>query len=160
MTAALEGGEWSAARPGRTLPRGRPGTHFTGGWSGMVENFVPTGIRSRTVQPVVSRFTDWATGPKIRASSWPYYKNLSRCRYLNVKLVNRNFVNKCMVLVSKTPTADNRTTAGINYKEQYELNGNPWYWQIILNAAPFLSFCKYLALWWPLQAEINSQHLK
>ena len=28
MTAALEGGEWSAARPGRTLP----GTHFTGDW--------------------------------------------------------------------------------------------------------------------------------
>ena len=34
MTAALEGGEWSAARPGRTLPRERPGTHFTGGWVG------------------------------------------------------------------------------------------------------------------------------
>jgi len=32
MTVALEGGEWSAARPGRTLPRERPGTHFTGGW--------------------------------------------------------------------------------------------------------------------------------
>ena len=25
------------------------------------ENLVPTGIRSRTVQPVVSRYTDWAT---------------------------------------------------------------------------------------------------
>ena len=34
MTAALEGGEWSAARPGRTLPQERPGTHFTGGWVG------------------------------------------------------------------------------------------------------------------------------
>ena len=32
MTAALEGGEWSAARPGRTLPRERLGTHFTGDW--------------------------------------------------------------------------------------------------------------------------------
>ena len=27
-------GEWSAARPGRTLPQERPGTHFTGGWVG------------------------------------------------------------------------------------------------------------------------------
>ena len=27
------------------------------------ENLVPTGIRSRTVQPAVSRYTDWATGP-------------------------------------------------------------------------------------------------
>jgi len=29
MTAALEVDEWSAARPGRTLPRERPGTHCT-----------------------------------------------------------------------------------------------------------------------------------
>ena len=35
MTAALEGGECSAARPSRTLPPGeRPGTHCTGGWVG------------------------------------------------------------------------------------------------------------------------------
>ena len=34
MTAALEGGEWSAARPGRTLPRERASTHCTGGWVG------------------------------------------------------------------------------------------------------------------------------
>jgi len=47
----------------------KPGTHFTGGWVGpragldRAENLVPTGIRSRTFQPVVSRYTDWATGP-------------------------------------------------------------------------------------------------
>ena len=34
MTAALEGGEWSAARSGRTLPPGRPETRFTGGCVG------------------------------------------------------------------------------------------------------------------------------
>ena len=34
MTAALEGGEWSAALPGRTLPPERHGTHCTGGWVG------------------------------------------------------------------------------------------------------------------------------
>jgi len=34
MTAALEGGEWSAACPDRTSPLERPGTHFTGGWVG------------------------------------------------------------------------------------------------------------------------------
>jgi len=32
MTTALEGGELSAARPGRLYPRERPGTHCTGGW--------------------------------------------------------------------------------------------------------------------------------
>ena len=34
MTAALEGGEWSAARLGRSSPLERPGTHFTEGWVG------------------------------------------------------------------------------------------------------------------------------
>jgi hypothetical protein len=29
LTSALDGGEWSASRPGRALP---PGTHCTGGW--------------------------------------------------------------------------------------------------------------------------------
>jgi hypothetical protein len=34
-TSALDGGEWSASRPGRALPRERiPGTHCTGGWVG------------------------------------------------------------------------------------------------------------------------------
>jgi len=56
MTAALEGGEQSAARPGRTLPPGktrypfywrlgyprkRPGTHFTGGWVTPGKDSVP-----------------------------------------------------------------------------------------------------------------------
>ena len=58
MTAALEGGEWSAARSGRTLPRERPGTHFTGVWvaprAGMDGRKISplTGIRFRTVEPV------------------------------------------------------------------------------------------------------------
>ena len=33
------------------------------GLSGRAENLVPTEIRSRTVQPVVGRYTDWATTP-------------------------------------------------------------------------------------------------
>ena len=35
ITAALEGSEWSAAHPDRTLPRERLGTHCTGGWVGV-----------------------------------------------------------------------------------------------------------------------------
>ena len=59
----LEGGEWSAARPGRTLPPGKTRYPFyrrlggPQGRSGRAENLVPTGIRSRTVQPVDSRYT-------------------------------------------------------------------------------------------------------
>ena len=57
-------GEWAAARPGRTLPPGKTRHAFyrrlgrPQGLSGQVENLVPTGIRSRTLQPVVSRYTD------------------------------------------------------------------------------------------------------
>jgi hypothetical protein len=62
-------GEWSAARPGRTLPPGKTRYPFyrrlggPQGRSGRAENLVPTGIRSGTVQPVVSRYTDWAIRP-------------------------------------------------------------------------------------------------
>ena len=72
MTAALEGGEWSAARRGRTLPPGKtryPLYRRLGGpqgRSGRAENLVPTGIRYRTVQPVVSRYADRATEGRIR----------------------------------------------------------------------------------------------
>ena len=74
MTAALEGGEWSAARPGRTLPPGKNRYLFysrLGGpqdRSGRAENLVSTGIRSRNVQPLVNRYTDWATGPTYGSS--------------------------------------------------------------------------------------------
>jgi hypothetical protein len=58
MSAALEGGEWSASRRGRTSPPGKIQDPFyrrlsgPQGRSGRAENLVPTGIRSRTVQPV------------------------------------------------------------------------------------------------------------
>ena len=58
MTTALEGSEWSAARSGRTLPPGMTRYPFyrrlggPQGRSGRAEKLVPTGIRSRTVQPV------------------------------------------------------------------------------------------------------------
>jgi hypothetical protein len=36
LASALDGGEWSASRPGRALPRGKdPGTQCTGGWVGL-----------------------------------------------------------------------------------------------------------------------------
>ena len=49
--------------PAALYPLERPGTNFTGGWVGHragldgAENLVPTGIRSWTVQPVVSLYT-------------------------------------------------------------------------------------------------------
>ena len=64
-------GEWSAASPGRTLPPVKTRYPFyrrlggPQGRSGRAENLVSTGIRSRTLQPVVSRYTDWATRPNL-----------------------------------------------------------------------------------------------
>ena len=50
-------------------PRERPGTHCTGGlvvpgpvWTG-AENLAPPGFDPRTIQPVGSRYTDYATRP-------------------------------------------------------------------------------------------------
>ena len=60
MTAALERGEWLAARPRCTLPLGKTRYPFyrrlggPQGRSGRAENLVPTGIRSRTVQPLAA----------------------------------------------------------------------------------------------------------
>jgi len=54
MTAALEGGEWSAARLGRTLPPGKTLYPFyrrlggPQGRSGRAESVFSTGIRFRT----------------------------------------------------------------------------------------------------------------
>ena len=51
MTAALEGGEWSAARPSRSLPTGKTRYPFhrrlggSQGRSGRADNLVPNGIR-------------------------------------------------------------------------------------------------------------------
>ena len=64
MTAALEGGEWSAGHSDRALPPGKTRYQFyrrlcgPQGRSGRAENLVPTGVRFGTVQPVVSRYTN------------------------------------------------------------------------------------------------------
>ena len=67
MTAALEGGEWSAARPGRSLPPGKtryplyrrlggPRAGLDGQKISPHRDSIPS-----TVEPVVSRYTDRAT---------------------------------------------------------------------------------------------------
>ena len=64
MTTALEGGEWSAARPSHTLPPGKTQYPFyrrldgAQGRSGWAENLAPPGFNPQAVQPVVSHYTD------------------------------------------------------------------------------------------------------
>jgi hypothetical protein len=70
LTSALEGGEGSASRPGRTLPPGKtryPLYRRLGGpqgRSGRVQKMSPPpGFDPLTVEPVGIRYTDWATRP-------------------------------------------------------------------------------------------------
>jgi hypothetical protein len=71
-TSALDGGEWSASRPGRAFTPGErtPGTHCTGGWVGPRAG-LDTEDRGKilcprrgsnpdrpVVQPVVRHYTD------------------------------------------------------------------------------------------------------
>ena len=68
MTAALEGGEWSAARPSNTLPLGMTRYPFyrrLGGpqdWSERTENLVPTGTQFWTIQ-LQSQSLYWLSYP-------------------------------------------------------------------------------------------------
>ena len=97
MTAALEGGEWSAARPGRTLSPGK--TRYSlyrrlggpQGWSGRAENLVPTRIRSRSVQHVASRYTDRATRPTSYIYIFVESQSLTNCR----KVIRLDLLHCC-----------------------------------------------------------------
>ena len=108
MTATLEGGEWSAARPGRTLPLGKNRYPFyrrlggPQGRSGQAEILVPTGIRSRAFQPVVSRYTDWATRPHMYICVYPF-EYIYICVYIYIyiyKLFSEHTVTTSVVLCS------------------------------------------------------------
>ena len=70
MTTALEGGEGSVSRPGRSLPPRKTRyplyrrLDWPQGWSGQVRKISsPPGFDPRTVQPVASRYTEYATRP-------------------------------------------------------------------------------------------------
>ena len=61
----LDGGTWSAPRPGFFTPGERPATPCTGGWvgpraglDGCGKSHPPPGFDPRTVHPVASRYTD------------------------------------------------------------------------------------------------------
>ena len=111
MTVALEGGERSAARPSCTLLLGETRYSFyrrlggPQGRSGWAENLVPTGIRSRTVQPVVSHYTDWATRPtysqrrSVKSQKKKYFRSRT-CFVWSLRVIVWNCVMlQCWLLV-------------------------------------------------------------
>jgi hypothetical protein len=91
LTSALDGGEWSASRPGRFTPRERaPGTHSIGGWMGpravldtVMKRKIPSprrepNTRTPIVQPVAQRYTDWAI--TALGDTRNAYKIIYRCK--------------------------------------------------------------------------------
>ena len=66
MATALEGDEGLASRPAALYPRERPGTHLQeAGWAGPENLAPPPGFDPQTVQPVASRYTDYANRPTL-----------------------------------------------------------------------------------------------
>jgi hypothetical protein len=101
--SALDGGEWSASRPGRFTARERaPGTHRIGGWVGSravldaaVNIKIPSPRResnSKTpnVQPVAQRYTDWAI--TVRSLVETSAKLQLTVIYAKKKNIPRNFL--------------------------------------------------------------------
>jgi hypothetical protein len=107
LTSALEGGEGSASRPGRTLPPGK--TRYPlyrrldgpEGRSGQARKISPPpGFDPRTVQPVGSHYTDWAIRPtKCILTSLKYLSFHHRCR---LDPTNRHFYENAHVLPTLT----------------------------------------------------------
>jgi len=48
------------------------------GRSGRVENLIPTGIRSWTIQPIVNCYTDWATWPMQSITLIIFHRNFTK----------------------------------------------------------------------------------
>ena len=73
-TTALEGVRGQRHAPAAIYPLERPGTHYTRGWVGpragvdrCGNSRPPPGFAPWTVQPVASRYTDYATRPTLHS---------------------------------------------------------------------------------------------
>ena len=73
------------ATPRPLYPRKRPGTHCTGGWvdpraglDGWGKISPPPEFDPRTVQPVTSRYTDWAIPAHCSTEGSPFFNTFAR----------------------------------------------------------------------------------
>ena len=87
--------EWSAARPARTLPPGKTRYPFyrrlggPHGRSGRAENLVPTGIRSRTVQPIAQ---------SLHRLSYPAHYMVSSFQKRKLAKFYAGFTTNCLAI--------------------------------------------------------------
>ena len=103
---ALEGGEGSASRPGRSLPPGKtryPLYRRLGGplgRSGQVRKISPLPeFDPRTVQPVASCYTDYATRPTVIWYINPLKPELNAICYLLALLGAHHFLHVSRIKV-------------------------------------------------------------
>jgi hypothetical protein len=102
LASALDGGEWSASRSGRFIPRERaPGTHWIRGWAGpravldaVVKRKIPSPCRKsnpRTpiVQPVAQRYTDWAEEITLINSNLTFRAGITITSVVNDMLLSK-----------------------------------------------------------------------
>jgi hypothetical protein len=90
LTSALDGGEWSASRPGRFIPKERApggGVGSRAVLDAVVKRKIPSSRRESKpitpiVQPVAERYTDWAI-------------TALRLIYINIFLISMKFSNDC-----------------------------------------------------------------
>ena len=115
MTTALERGEGSASRPGRSLPREKPGNHCTGGCVGpragldrCGKSRPPPGFDPRTVQSVASRYTDSATRT-TRFTRYLHYLEQGPVGSLWVKNIRIQSNNQILFPIHRTSRADHLT---------------------------------------------------
>jgi hypothetical protein len=109
LTSALEGSEGSASRPGRTLPPGKTRYPFyrrlggPQGRSGQVRKISPPpGFDPQTVQPVSSRYTDYATWPTLLILNFnkTYYTHFTTISKLAVDIHISHKINPIIITYS------------------------------------------------------------
>jgi hypothetical protein len=72
LTSTLDGGEWSASRPGRFTPKERaPGTHWIGGWVGprAVLDMV---VKRKNSQNYCSKISVTSLSKPTEVKYWPH----------------------------------------------------------------------------------------
>jgi hypothetical protein len=135
MTTALEGGKCSAARPGHSLPPGKTryplyrrliGRQCR---SGQVRKISPPpGFDPRTVQPIVSRYTDWVTwvcGSTRRKYSYRYLIYTFFLIFLHISCFHTGMTKSC--------TETNITPWGV-----------PWFYVLFCFAVRTVHFVQFV----------------
>jgi len=128
MAAALEGGEWSAVRPGSTLPLGKTRYPFYRGQgglqgrSGRAENFVPIGIRSQTVKPVAQSLHPLSyPAHRVLLHNCAYAKQSQICIDLKSRRQQHTGTDRAVKLDLSLPTTYTPTAAQVLTADSYNL---------------------------------------